>query len=725
MRSLIAVLLLILAVCIHGEELECGTSRDHIEWVRELGAWSQMKADAAFGKGLPAATATRRGDLFEISADPTNAPFRHPFDLQGRTLVFERLGENAFRASSTALDWDENRGTRVTFTGGETGHAQVTLGFDFPFFDRSVRTLFVTPNNAIFLEAPAASEVRQYGEAELAGERKGLIAPLLTTRTSRLTPVPEIYVRSDSSSAAITWTSPDRFSIRATLHANGEIRFSYQSVNTTPSAGAVVITSGREGWRSRRTELGSLPDAADDLRQTLPAPLAGMFDITNVAVERTGDLDLYAIRIRTSAAIQQSSIPSGELLQFLVRFGEQSIRLQIYGDGRQRYSLPVWGSNWASGAARIEGNEVVLTFLREHIAYQAAVPVVVYSYRNSASLDTSAVLSVALPVDGTTVRSDFSAANGSVFADRPIVEAFTTPVLSVYRIWEQVKQSDPSISDTAVDGVAIYQNFYTDIVTYAGAYSTGGNAQVSGLWQGDQNAAFQPRTPALMHMNTIGYGHNRTSPGASRVVLHEIGHRWLLFASLMENGQRSNVLNPVSAHPAQYVDTRAAFKVYTDRDTSVMGGGSFIDNRDGTFSSGPYGPYGYSWLDLYLMGLAAPEEVPSMFYISGSSPALGGEYYAPADRTYTGTRRDFTVQQVIEGTGARRPAFPGTQRNFRVVFVLVSDPDRPVTEQEVATVNHYRSLLETDFRTATSSRGLVSTVLQAPPAGPRRRAAGK
>lgn len=723
MRPLIAVLL-VLAFPVHAEEMECGTSPEHIQWVRELGTWSKLKAESAFGKGFPAATAARRGDLFEISADETNAPFRHPFDLQGRTLVFERVGENGFRAHNADLDWAGSQGTRIGIS-GESSHAAVTLGFDFPFFDRTVRTLFVTPNNAIYLEAPTASELRQYGEAELAGDQKAVIAPLLTTRTSRLTPVPEVYVRKESDSVAVTWTSPDRYTLRATLYASGEIRFSYQNVNTTPSAGAVVITSGREAWRTQRTEIAARADAENDLRQAVLPPLTGMFDITNVAVERIGDLDLYAIRIRTAAPIQQSAIPASESFQFLARFGEQSIRLQIYGDGRQRYSLPVWGSNWASGAARIEGNEVVLTFLREHIPYDSAVPLVVYSYRNSTSLDTSAVLNVSLPVDGSTLRSDLSTVNGTVISDRPIAEAFTTPVLSVYRIWEQLKQSDPSLSDAAVDGVAMYQNFYTDIVTYAGAYSTGGNAQVSGLWQGDQNAQFQSRTPALLHMNTIGYGHNRTSPGASRVALHELGHRWLLFASLMENGQRTEVLNPVSAHPAQYVDTRAAFKVYTDTDTSVMGGGFFTDHRDGTFSSGPYGPYGYSWLDLYLMGLAAPEEVAPMFYISGSSPALGGEYYAPPDRTWTGTRRDFSVQQVIEGTGARRPAFPDTQRNFRVVFVLVRDPDRPVTEQEVATVNHYRGLLETDFRTATNNRGTVTTVVSAPPAGPRRRAAGK
>jgi hypothetical protein len=723
MRTLIAVLLVV-TIPVGAEEMECGTSPEHVQWVLELGTWSALKAEAMLSKGATTAAATRRGELFEVPADITNTPFRNPFDLQGRTLIFERVGGNGFRASTAALDWHEDNGTRVAL-GGESGHAVVTLNFDFPFFDRNVRTVFVTPNNGIYLEPPMPAELRQYGEAELAGEQRAVIAPLLSTRSSRLTPVPEVFVRRDANSAAITWSSPDRYRIRATLFADGEIRFSYQSVTSAPSAGSVLITSGRETWRAQRTQLSARADAVGDLRSTVPTALSGMLDITNVAVERVGDLDLYAVRIRTSTAVQQSAIPTGESIQFLVRIGEQFVRLQLYADGRQRYWLPVWGNNWASTAARMEGDEIVLTFLREHIAYLSAVPMTVWSYRNSTNIDSSDVLSIAFPLDGGSVRTDFSAANGDVLEGRPIAEAFTTPVLSVQRVWEQVKQAHPSLSDAAIDGVAIYQNFYTDIVTYAGAYSTGGNPQVSGLWQGDQNAPFQSRTPALMHMNTIGYGHNRTLPGASRVVLHELGHRWLLFASLLENGQKSNILNPVSAHPAQYVDTRAAFKVYTDTDTSVMGGGLFTDHGDGTFSSGPYGPYSYSWLDLYLMGLAAAEEVPPMFYVGNSSPALGGEYYAPANQTYSGTRRDFTVQQVIDGTGARQPSFPNTQRNFRVVFVLVSDPDRPVTNEELAAVNDYRSLLENDFRTATNSRGSVSSVVEQPPAGTRRRAAGK
>ncbi|MGZ8868288.1 MAG: hypothetical protein ACXW2P_08090, partial [Thermoanaerobaculia bacterium] len=360
MRPLIAVLL-VLAVPVHAEEMECGTSPEHVRWVRELGAWSALKAESIYSKGLTAATATRRGEIFEIPADATNAPFRHPFDLEGRTLVFKRAGESAFSVSNIPIDWSEDRGDRVAVLNGESGHAVVTLGFDFPFFDRRVRTIYVTPNNGIFLDAPSATDLRQYGDLELAGESQAVIAPLLTTRTSRLTPLPEVYVRKDASSGSVTWTSPDRYTVRATLFPNGEIRFSYQDVTASPSAGSVLLTSGREEWRSRRNQIAAGIDAVGDVRQTVPAPMTGMLDITHVAVERTGDLDLYSVRITTAAPVKTSEIPSSESIQFQARMGQETIRLQLYGDGRQRYSLPGWGTSSVASAVRFEGNDIVLT----------------------------------------------------------------------------------------------------------------------------------------------------------------------------------------------------------------------------------------------------------------------------------------------------------------------------------------------------------------------------
>ena len=707
-----------------GSEMDCGTSAERSAWLREVGRWSSARARDIASKGLPMAAAARRGDVYLLPADVTNAPFRRPFDLEGRTLVFERQGTDAFAMRNVDLDWETSQGSRVTLSNNAESRAAISLDFDFPFYGRSVRTIHVTGYNALFLDVPQASQLYQYGDADLAAERQALIAPLLTTRLSRLAPVPEVYVRKDSDRVVVTWNSVDRYRVQATLHQSGEIRFSYQRV-TGMAAASVIVTSGSEPWRERRTVVAGRTDAANDLRTTVAPGVAGMLDITNVSIERVNDMDLYQVRIQTTAPVAASALADGEILQFNVNMGSQSIRFQVHADGRQRYLLPIWGWNWGSPAAHVAGSEIVLAFMREHVAELPTLPVSVWSYRNGTPADSTETFSTPMQAGAKPARTDFSATSERLFDGEPVIEAFTAPVLSVFRVWEQLKQSDPSLNDDLIDGVAIYQNFYTDIVTYAGAYSTGGNAGVSGLAQGDEGGMFQSREPALMHMNTIGYGHNRTSRGASRVVLHEIGHRWLLFTSLLENGTRSRILNPVSAHPAQYVDTRAAFKVYTDTDTSVMGGGHFTDHNDGSFSSSSYGPYGYSWLDLYLMGLAGASEVPPMFYIRDANPELGQEYYAPVNQTYSGTRRDFTIDQVIGGTGPRQPAYPRTQKNFRVVFVLLTNPDREPTEEEIAAVDEYRHLLETDFGTATNHRGTVTTTLTPPAPGPRRRAVPK
>ena len=727
MRALLAVVATLLlstpVAAAAAEDFACGSSIETNALVREAAVWSAARAQAMASKGLATASAAERDGVFIVPADLTNSPFLNPFDLTGRTLIFQREGATRFAMRNNALEWDSNSGALVPLQGSTNeAHATVSLDFDFPFFDRTVRTVYVTGSNAIFLNPPVASELRQYGDAELATHPEAVIAPLMTTRASRLGSAAQVYVRKDGDTAAITWLASDRYMVRATLNRSGEIRFSYNNVDVPPAASAVVITSGTEAWRTTRTSLGSTNDVAGDWRVTVPAAMAPMLDISRVSVERVAGLDLYELRVRTDGAVNAPM--AGETLQYTVVVNGQTFRLTALSDGRTRASIPVWGQNFASSLARIDGNEVVITFLGEHVADVSSISVIARAYRGSSLIDTSPALSVALPAPARRTRTDFSSTTTRVFDREPIVEAFSLPVLSVARVWDQVKAANPSLNDQTIDGVAIYQNFYTDLVTYAGAYSTGGNAGAAGLARGDGDAPFQPREPALMHMNTIGYGHNRTSPGASRVVLHELGHRWLLFASLAENGANTFTLNPVSAHPAQYVDTRAAFNVYTSKDTSVMGGGYFTDNANGTFTTAEYGPYGYSWLDLYLMGLAGPAEVPTMFYIANSSPQLGGEYYAPPNQTYTGTRRDFNVQQVIDATGNRNPVYPATQRDFRVVFVLLADPRRDVTDAELEKVQLYRSLMERDFATATDRRGSVSTAIEAsePPSGPRRRA---
>ncbi|HVS31778.1 MAG TPA: hypothetical protein VMS98_10010, partial [Thermoanaerobaculia bacterium] len=606
------------------EPLHCGTGHEVTETVREASAWSRARAEQLASKGLRPATAALQDNVVILPADETNAPFRRPFDLHGRTLIFTPSGDG-YAVRNTAIAYDTDRGSRLQLVDAAEDYATVTADFEFPFFGRVVRNLFVTNHSAIFLERPQPSSLRQYSDLDLAMESGGVISPLLSTGRSRLTARPVVMVRKSSDSVVITWTSEERYDVQAVLSKSGEIRFSYMLVTQYPTASAIVITSGLESWRNERTALGSASDPSGDIRTGVPAST----DLTEMAVSRVSDLDLYEVRLRLRGDVPaQPQGTAGYVLAIGDGEATQTVRLTIARDGTMTYRLP--GGIVATGtkAVTVEGSTVTLRFLGEHVPSSGSIPIRAYTTWNGGVIDLGPQVEVPIRTSGRRVRTDFSTVVDEVIERRPIAEAFTLPVLSVARVWEQVKQSLP-LTDGEIDGVAIYQNFLTDLVLYAGAYSTGGNAGVSGLYQGDVTAAAEPRVPALMHMNAVGYGHNRTPRGASHVVLHELGHRWLLFVTLQENGAMTRSLNPVSPHPAQYVDTRAAFRVYTDTDTSVMGGGHFTTEPDGAFATGPYGAYGFSWLDLYLMGLADPAEVKPWFYIADSSPTLAGEYYAP------------------------------------------------------------------------------------------------
>ncbi|HEU4522684.1 MAG TPA: hypothetical protein VFT12_11820, partial [Thermoanaerobaculia bacterium] len=252
MRPIGLVLLLLfvsLAAPADGDQTACATSPEHNQWLKEVGAWSAARARQLRPRDRVSTHATRSGDVFVVPADVTNTPFRRPFDLEGRTLVFERQDSTGFAVRNIPLQWEGALGDRVTTGTSSDSYATVQLDFDFPFHGRSVRTIYITPLNGIFLAPPVASSLRQYGDVDLATEAQAVIAPLLSTRTSRLTTTPQVHVRKDGSSAAVTWTSGTAYSVRATLDRSGEIRFSYEHVGPSVAGAGIVITSGTEAWR--------------------------------------------------------------------------------------------------------------------------------------------------------------------------------------------------------------------------------------------------------------------------------------------------------------------------------------------------------------------------------------------------------------------------------------------------------------------------------------------
>ncbi len=150
---------------------------------------------------------------------------------------------------------------------------------------------------------------------------------------------------------------------------------------------------------------------------------------------------------------------------------------------------------------------------------------------------------------------------------------------------------------------------------------------------------------------------------------HEMGHRWSAFVSAKINGE----LIPLGpTHWATGLQARAAFPYQRPTEASAMGGGVWQDNFDGTFTQLDDDYYvpatGWSYLDLYLMGLIAPSEVPDFFLLRNLQPQgrdANGHMIYKADRTKV------TINDVIAAEGPRLPDVDHAQKRFNTGMVIV------------------------------------------------------
>jgi hypothetical protein len=162
-------------------------------------------------------------------------------------------------------------------------------------------------------------------------------------------------------------------------------------------------------------------------------------------------------------------------------------------------------------------------------------------------------------------------------------------------------------------------------------------------------------------------------------IAHEMGHRWAAFVSA-KVGDETIPLGPT--HWARGLQARVPFPYVRPTEASIMGGGVWLDNFDGTYTQLDDDYYvpatGWSYLDLYLMGLISPAEVPDFFILRNLVPAgkeANGHPIFKADRTKV------TIQDVIAAEGPRTPAVDKSQRQFNTgMVIVVQHGEKPSSE---------------------------------------------
>lgn len=716
---LLSLLLWSAPLAFAGDELGCGTTPENDLRVRAVHerVLAQRDVRARVEPSAAAKAPQLRDGAFYLEADEDIVPGYRPFDLAGQSLVFEPRGGTKFAVSRTSLQYVEPSGAAVHdfITGART--YERNLGFTFPIFGRNVTKVYVTAFNAIQFDPPSGEPAAaQFDDLEAAVHRNAVLSPLMITRSkpSRLA-YPELFVDETADALIVTWRSTAGqafgYDVQAQLRRDGSVVYAYRSMRLM-SWGAPVVSAGFDPATAPRQQLQAITSAANNTASHVSSELRPMVDFVNLDASRIDGTDLYSVRMKFSGPIDPSKIPADVTLRYLLTIDDEDYWVEITASNKR--VLPYLASRWVDdGPSMHLSGDTLEIFGMQRRNGTRSLRVTSYTLPNTRVADTvGLVASFAEP--SRKVATDFTALAGGSELTAPVAEAFVLAPFNPYATWEKV-QNTYELSDYEYDGALMFQTFFTDLIFVAGAYATGGNAQVNGIKPVSQASGLGvPRSPTLMHMNQLAYGWFATDQNASNVMLHELGHRWSYFFSIMENGSPKRSLNPVSAHPAGYVHNPAAFAVTPDLEqASVMGGGFFTMQQDGKYRARAIN-VGYSWTDLYLMGLAAPEEVQPWFYLAETNPPLAQEYWPVDNMVVTGLKRDVNVQQIIDVHGARNPSAAMSQKTFRVVFILVTEEGKEPTADEIAKLNTWRSIMERNFSAATGGRGRLVTTFVRP-----------
>ena len=232
---------------------------------------------------------------------------------------------------------------------------------------------------------------------------------------------------------------------------------------------------------------------------------------------------------------------------------------------------------------------------------------------------------------------------------------------------------------------------------HSAAYGSGGNLKTFltmknlKVWEDDPlENTFGPATSTLS------------------VLAHEFGHTWIAYIDPFV------LLTQDHAHWNFFLHTSG----------SVMGGNDIQDNGDGTFTT--LAPKDlYSPLDLYLMGLLKPEEVPPTFLVTephdlDMPPPYDQQIisaddlqrlYSVGDVSFRGEKREIRIEDIIAINGERIPAAKSSPKDFRVAFILLAMGDKDPTPEEINKVEAVRRFWPPFFhRAANNLATMVSTL---------------
>jgi hypothetical protein len=182
-------------------------------------------------------------------------------------------------------------------------------------------------------------------------------------------------------------------------------------------------------------------------------------------------------------------------------------------------------------------------------------------------------------------------------------------------------------------------------------------------------------------------------------ISHELAHRWSTRSRAIVGGETIELRGPHdpwgmsgATHWPASVSTPVPFAYSRPVEASIMGGAHWKDNGDGTFTNlanGTMNPAsGFSYLELYLMGLLPASGVPDFFILrnqqnAGRTPE--GHAIVKAEKVR------ITIQDVIAHNGPRVPAFENAPKAYTTAMVAVTLRGRRPSEAMLAQLEGIRT----------------------------------
>jgi hypothetical protein len=654
------------------------------------------------------------------------------FDLANRTLHFI-VDSKRYRVESGPLQWDSELGPELTTT-------EVTLHqFAFPFSGKRWETLTVGRTGSIsFGQRKEDASGTAMGPSE-GGVSIGRFDPLAEAASGIIDSAPAIcvffkprtsgprYVKELSDRVIITWDLTEPFGniqdftwfktvnrFQAVLHRDGAIDMSYKELAAKDAiVGVYPELSGEEkplAIISNETE--SKAPAHLDIRNLKLSIEDGI--LLKVALETRGPI-LSAGDPALDGISYRIGVDAHQPLPATLEAAHPSFAWTVRGIARRhRPSTYIAFGPGVSRKVTVSGNTITFKGILPP-ALRGVEQIAVYAEASPPRhTDLGAQLSPqVVPLSG--IRRPEVHLSSLTRKDGPfgvVYEAFH--YLTLPRPQDLSCTVLKTLGDK-FDFLAYYSDFRIDNQE-AGTPSdgpVGGNVTGIGAAQHDlenycTKGKFQWEYVQPVYVNSnqmqerppenapVGRDHDITfyshqleerSPDhqllpynyAMSQIGHEMGHRWAAFVSAKVMGE-TIPLGPV--HWARELQAPAAFPYQRPTEASAMGGGVWQDNLDGTFTQLDDDYYvpatGYSYLDLYLMGLISAAEVPDFFILRNLLPAgkdSNGHPIFKADRTKV------TVQEVVAAEGPRSPDVDHSQRKFNTgIVVMVEHGKAPSPE---------------------------------------------